>query len=519
MLQVKAGTKKSGQGKLRLLGRKQQVVVSFDGSCFKMLYAAPTAVGKWPVRMVYAQTLKIDEGSKTAAKTIFAKYRFPLSRLGPVVMANPSHLTTALSLALPSRDPREIASMVELQIEKKSPHGKEGSVSYYEIQGEAQKGYSRVLLVIAHHEVAEAMVSVTEGMLMKAGRVTSELAGFAQFYRMLAQAQPAKQRTLWLAKRRLLIDVDRESTEVMAFQSDQLCFHRSIPIGAQTEGVETQTDIYSTVIESVPKSARLIGELRRSLELMESEGFGVAFEEIILTGLSHRMSQLAEMIGRELFFKTVEVKSFDRAQFQGPAAGESHISEEFSFTSLIGLASLPTAGGDLAPATLKLRQSFQQRTQSLIILVSQVLAGLLLISFVLLTSVQRDMLHYGRLMAEEQRVGPEAKRVELLMDQLRVIKNRFDQKGELLKLIAEMGARTPGAVHWKSMSYENGKRIILKGVSVDSPQVFEMVNELEKGQICVKPQARRVTKRKVEGADVAEFEIVCPLSEDEIEES
>ena len=56
-------------------------------------------------------------------------------------------------------------------------------------------------------------------------------------------------------------------------------------------------------------------------------------------------------------------------------------------------------------------------------------------------------------MAEEQRVGPEAKRVELLMDQLRVIKNRFDHKGELLKLIAEMGARTPAAVHWKSMSY------------------------------------------------------------------
>ena len=122
-------------------------------------------------------------------------------------------------------------------------------------------------------------------------------------------------------------------------------------------------------------------------------------------------------------------------------------------------------------------------------------------------------------MAEEQRVGPEAKRVELLMDQLRVIKNRFDHKGELLKLIAEMGARTPAAVHWKSMSYENGKRIILKGVSVDSPQVFEMVNELEKAQLCVKPQARRVTKRKVEGADVAEFEIVCPLVEEEIEES
>lgn len=511
MLQVKSNIKKITKGKLRLFGRRQQAIVSFDGSCFKILYAAPTAGGKWPVRMIYAQTLKAHEGVQAAAKAIFAKYRFPLSRLGPVVMANPAHLTTALSLALPSRDPREIASMVEIQIEKKSPHGKEGSVSYYENQGEAQKGYSRVLLVIAHHEVGEKMVSITEGMLMRAGRVTSELAGFAQFYRLQAQAQPAKERVLWLAKRRLLIDVDRESTEVMAFQSDQLCFHRSIPIGVLTENT-------TGVSETVTKVERLIGELRRSLELMESEGYGVAFEEILLTGLPHRMPLLADLINRELFFKTVEIKSFSRAQFQGPAAGESLIAEEFSFTSLIGLASLPTTGGDLTPATLKLRQSFQQRTHALIILVSQVLIALLLMSCLMLTSVQRDMLRYGRLMAEEERYGPESKRVELLMDQLRVLKNRFEQKGELLKMLAEMGSRTPGGVHWKSLIYENSKRVSIKGVSIDSPQVFEMVNELEKDQVCIKPQARRVSKRKIEGTDVTEFEIVCPLADEIIEE-
>ncbi|MBP9866095.1 MAG: PilN domain-containing protein [Candidatus Omnitrophica bacterium] len=508
MLQVKSETKKIAQGKLRLLGRKQRAVVSFDGSSFKILYAAPAASGKWPVRLLYAQSLKIQQGAKAAAKTLFAKYRCPLSRLGPVVMANPAHLSTALSLALPSRDPREIASMVEIQIEKKSPHGKEGSVSYYEVQGEAQKGYSRVLLVIAHHEVGEEMVSIIESMLMQPGRVTSELAGFSQYYRLLAQAVAPKQRALWLAKRRLMIDVDRDSTEVMAFQSDKLCFHRSIPIGAKS-------DVPVTVAETITKEERLIGELRRSLELMESEGFGVAFEEILLTGLTHRMTMLADKISQELFFKTVEVKSFNRAQFQGPAAGESHIAEEFSFTSLIGLASLPTTGGDLTPATLRLRQSFQDRTRALVILVSQILAGLILISGLLLTSVQRDMLRYGRLKAEEQRVGPEAKRVELLMDQLRIIKDRFDRKGELLKMLAEMGSRTPGAVHWNSMTYENGKRVAIKGVSVDSPQVFEMVNELEKAQVCIKPQARRVSKRKVEGTDVTEFEIVCPLIEEE----
>jgi len=512
MLQVKSNTKKTTPaGKLKLFGRSQQAILFFDGVCLKVLYAAPAVSGKWPVRLIYAQTLKVQEGVQSAAKAIFAKYRFPLSRLGPVVMVNPAHLTTALSLALPSRDPREIASMVEIQIEKKSPHGKEGSVAYHETQGEAQKGYSRVLLVIAHHEVGEEMVSVTEGMLMHAGRVTSELAGFAQFYRMLAQAQPPKQRALWLAKRRLLIDVDRESTEVMAFQSDKLCFHRSIPIGAHTDST-------TAVSESVTKVERLIGELRRSLELMESEGYGVAFEEILLTGLSHRMTLLADMINRELFFKTVEIKAFDRAQFQGPAAGESLISEEFSFTSLIGQASLPTTGGDLTPSTLKLRQTFQNRTRALIVLVSQILAGLLLVSCLLLTSVQRDMLRYGRLLAEEQRVGPEAKRVELLMDQLRVIKTRFEHKGELLKMLAEMGSRTPGGVHWQSLIYENGKRVAIKGVSVDSPQVFEMVNELEKAQVCVKPQARKVSKRKVEGTDVTEFEIICPLAEAENEE-
>jgi len=42
-------------------------------------------------------------------------------------------------------------------------------------------------------------------------------------------------------------------------------------------------------------------------------------------------------------------------------------------------------------------------------------------------------------------------------------------------------------------------------------QVFEMVTELEKSILFAKPEARRVTKRKVDNKDVTDFEISMPF--------
>ena len=51
--------------------------------------------------------------------------------------------------------------------------------------------------------------------------------------------------------------------------------------------------------------------------------------------------------------------------------------------------------------------------------------------------------------------------------------------------------------------------MVLKGISPETPKVFDFVAELEKLPRFSKVEARRTTRKKVEDRDVTEFEILC----------
>ena len=105
--------------------------------------------------------------------------------------------------------------------------------------------------------------------------------------------------------------------------------------------------------------------------------------------------------------------------------------------------------------------------------------------------------------------------MESRMSQLAVVEDWLAGRAELLEALAGRAQRTPGAIQWATLSYTKGEQIALKGVSEEIPKVYDFAAELRGAGLFAQVESRRVAKRKVNDADVTEFELVCLLQASE----
>ena len=141
-----------------------------------------------------------------------------------VLLANPSHLTTARLFTLPSTDPKEIHEIVKLQVEKHTPYAKEDILTDFRILESDQAGYSRVLLVISHKDVVHRSLSLIEGLGWPLEKVGFELEGLVNWF-LATQGKLSKEVIL-------LAELDPDTATLVILQNGKPYFHRSLPLGA-----------------------------------------------------------------------------------------------------------------------------------------------------------------------------------------------------------------------------------------------------------------------------------------------
>jgi Tfp pilus assembly protein PilN len=90
-------------------------------------------------------------------------------------------------------------------------------------------------------------------------------------------------------------------------------------------------------------------------------------------------------------------------------------------------------------------------------------------------------------------------------------KKRSLKKVFALNFIYEIHSVVSPEIYLTAINYDGGGEIILRGVSNAMSQVFEFLNALEKSKYFQDVKTKFVTTRNVNGKDLTEFEIVCPL--------
>ena len=466
-------------------------VVSVDETAFKLVRVAHTVQGRLVTAVqVIPLPAGAEEPPEMAIRTALGAARVAL---GSVWVAIPSYATTVRLLTLPSTNPQEIRDIVDLQLEKHTPHAREEILADVAILDSDPSGYSRVLLAIAHRDVAQRAVTVAEAAGGLVDRVGCEVEGLVTWFRLAQRklAQPP-------AGAVLLADVGLQSTTLLILQQGQPVFHRSIGSGL------------AQLAEGGGDSAALLGEFQRSLEAAEAEGLTVSsLSEVVLVGSAERLGGLLERVQPVLGVpgRIVPVFEFCPSTAEAAVAGAA---TDCSLAGLVGLA-LGAVGLDLTPPTVQLRKAFAARVRALMVVGYQLVGILLLLLAVALEKTYAAQRQLAALTQEQQVVSPKAERVAQALDQLSTVKQRLPRRGVFLDVLDAVSRLIPPGSQLNSVTYAARGEVVLKGVSEELPKVYEFVSELGKIPVFAKVEPRRVSKRKIEAQDITDFEISCEI--------
>ena len=389
--------------------------------------------------------------------------------------------------------------MVDLQVEKHTPDAKEETLTYFRTMDSDAQGYSNVFLVMAHQDALARSARIVQKLPGRLTEVGSDVEGLTRWYQKYLQSEKSKTEA---ASGTLLIDMDTEYASLMIFYGTEAYYHRSIPLKVDSLIQDASGDALN----------QFLSEVHRSIMAYEEEGFKGACTRFILTGVAVKIPGLAQKIGSEIKMQAENI----------PAENQYHLNEssvqylatgfQVSFTSLLGF--LPgEVSGDLTPAAMRIRQTFAEKVKIASVLGSQVLFGLILVSCFFLYQINQDLAYESLLKSLVKQIEKPASDLEISLEHLRIVKDRLNKRGVLLESLVAVKKSTAPDIQWNDLTYIEGESLLIKGVSGQMTKVFEMVTALEKLPIFVKPEARRVTKRKVDNKDVTDFELVMPFPE------
>lgn len=468
-------------------------VLSLDGQWLKVVQTS----GPAPSRFVTALLALPAHGISDSDLLEQLRQRCAELRIAPspVLIAHASQFTTIRVADLPSVDPKELDEMVALQVEQHIPYAKTELLKDFQVLHRDSSGYARVLLVMSHQEGVQRAVRLAEGMQWPVEKVGCDLEGLLHWFR-LAQPDLAEHKPDGAV---LLADIDSHTTTLVVVTRGQPYFHRSIAIG-----------VTQLLFDPVWGASKLVEEFQRSLEAFVNEGVHVPVTHVVVTGCVDRVPGLVEQLQQGLGLPTTTSAPLVAAKLSLEAMKGAEAVPDVSFASLVGLTMAP-ATIDLTPEPLKMQRVFAIRAQRLMTIGYQVLAGLLLMSSLALMRGVQEQRYHRQLARAQHATAPGAQAIEATLEQLALAKERMRRRGQLLDALLEVTQLCPPSLRLDAISYASDEQLALKGVSQEMPKVFEFVSALESSTLFDQVEARRVTKRKVEGQDVTEFDILCPL--------
>jgi len=468
-------------------------LISLDGQWLKLLQVE----GLGPARRITKLFACPVEGKTAEEVTTAFQAMCATEGVAPrdVLVANPSHLSTVRLFALPSTDVREIRDIVDLQAEKHTPYAKDEVLIDFSVLERDRSGYSRVLLVIAHQDVIHRPVRLIETSGWTLDHVGCELEGLVGWSRLLKRRPSASS----APGASMVLDVDSRTTTILIMHQDQPQFYRNIAMGAE----QLQGDLGQW-------GAKLVGEIQRSVESDESEGWAGKLQEVFLTGRCTRLPDLTPLLEDALKVPVSRVEPWGAQALPEHLRSAVERLPEVSFAGLVGLA-LATSDINLTPQGTKLRHAFEARAKALVVLACQGIGALVLASLLIIGQAQKSQRYYAMLSRVYRQSEVEAVSVQEALQQLEFIKRRFQRRGELLGAVETLARLSPEGIRWTTLTYLADQGLTLKGTSEVLPKVYEFVASLDGTHLLGRVEPKRVAKRKSGDADVTDFEINCPL--------
>ena len=470
--------------------RKSVVAVEIGSDWVKVAHCEAMRGGMGLSRLCLERVGTIDSTHcADVLSQAFRDQRFPRGR---VIGYVPRQMVTIRMLELPSVDAGEIADMVDLQAGKQTPYSKDEIVSDYMAIGPGREGYTKVMLVIVQRSVVRQRFHIMEEAGLEIERMSVSTEGLANWFR-LAEAGQGIAPTV-------VLDVDSFYTDVAVISGGNVGFTRSVLIGA------------NQLIEEPDRwREKFAREVKRSLEVCQTESPGLTPGRIVVTGAGPNVVGLADYLGKELNLPATDVDALAAVK-RVPKEPDPR-SPDFRCVSLVPLLGMVAPGAlqfNLVPDSVSLRRTLLEKAKSLTALGMLLMA--LLVSASAATSVglvcKRDRL--AALETEFARGEPTVREIERKHEVIRVVRERMNSRFDVVRILPELHKRVPAGMYFDSVAINvRDGNMTLEGTAASRRDVRTLVENLQESSFFadVRQEGSAVQDR----SGRFKFKIVCPL--------
>ena len=399
------------------------------------------------------------------------------------------------TLELPSVDPKEIASMLDLQLGKLTPYPRAEILSGWSLVGSFREGYTRVLLAVARKTLIEGVLQLLKAKGLTPQWVGVSTEGIESWWSVVAPqgaAAPSGELTT-------LIDVDFASTDCTVLSNGRLLFSHSIAIG------------HDQLAASEPARLRWVGELVRLPRILLHEEIKGRIGRGVLTGVTEGLETLVEQLTSQ-WGVAVEIKDSLAPFAPPPAVKQSAQVTRASYTALAGvLASGAPRRIDLIPKEARVTQALQARSKHLARLavslgVLLVLAGVLYLERILI--LRHYLTQLEQRLAQVEQVS---RQVVQRQEAMYSIRSWLAPSYSALEVFRAVAMSADPEITVTQISFKNNEPVTIRGTARTYPAAFAFLDRLKQQGTFANVSTRSLPKSKGAGVSGASFEIVCDL--------
>lgn len=399
---------------------------------------------------------------------------------------------TLRTLELPSGDPKEIASMLELQLGKLTPYPRSEILFGWAVIGSFREGYTSVLLAIARKALIDGVLQLLKTKALSPQWVGVTTEGLEAWWGAIRHRVKAPEGQLIA-----VIDVDFASTDCAILSAEgRLVFTHQISIG------------YDQIRQSEPATLRWVAELLRLPRILVHEEVRGRIGRGVVTGVTENLGAAIEQLGSQW---GVTVDAQEALEPSAPAlVRERARVTHASFAALIGiLASGRPPRIDLIPEEARVSQALQVRSKHLARLAATLVASLALAAVFCweLVAIQRNYL--GQLRQRLLAIQPVSQQVLQRQRVMRQIRDWVNPARGPLEVFRSVAAAADPEIVITQVAMKDGKPAVIRGRAATMAGAFAFADRLKREGAFQSVTAHPILKPKGVNELGADFEISC----------
>ena len=465
---------------------KQYLTVSINDGVIKIAQAATSG----SLDKVARGTFTAIPGGDEAVR-VLRSLLAPFNRKAPVICVIPANAATAKNIEVPSTDPEEIKSIINLQASRHTPYSREEVLISYINLGLSASNNTRLLLVIVHRDLVKERVSIMERAGLNIDKILFVPEAQARFY---SKGLNLKKDVPPFG----IIDFTLNAASFIVISKGSLLFVRHIPVGIKA------------IMEGADALSKLQDELKKSMDAFTQEDGNAAPGSYVVTTANEAVANILPALKENL---KVEFKVFEFSKFiSGSAGPRKKLQSNFGDDSFLDVIAPATMANkceiSLMPDEMVLKKTVERQSREASMSGVAAIFLMLLVGGMIMSNIYFKDTYLNKNLREKY--APQKQEVQKLQDQMnkaKLVREYIKVRMVSLDVIHDLSVITPNTIYLNNIAVDEDGTVAIDGISDTMAQVYSYVKSLDDSNKFKEAKLKSTSTKKDNGKDVAAFNI------------